>query len=153
MKIIGLFTLMILLVSQAVAANKLSPTSDPEIKEKADKQMKLQNKLVLQSAVDAYKKKLPQKVDNYTTLTNVHAQDLTLIRTYEINTGAKSDETVKNEDKSRMYEAIKYGVCTTSRRFLQSNIDLTYLYKSAKSKAELFKFEFTSKSCSSIWGQ
>ena len=148
---IGLFILMVATSIQLIAGNDLPATSDPVMKEKADKQMKLQNKAVLNSAVEAYKKNLPQKVDKYTTFTNVHAQDLTLIRTYEINTGAKSDEVVQKEDRSRMQEAVKYGVCTTSKRFLDSNIALTYLYKSAKSKAELFRFEISAKDCTDIW--
>jgi len=148
---IATFLLTLITTSQLLAVNNLPATSDPVMKEKADKQIKLQNHKVLQSAVDAYKKNLPQKVDKYTTFTDVKSQGLTLIRVYEINTGAKSDETVRNEDKSRMQKAIQYGVCTTSKRFLDSNINLTYLYKSAKSKADLFKFEFSAKDCANIW--
>ena len=146
-----IFILTLIVTTKLFAGNDLPATSDPIMKEKADKQLKLQNKKVLMSAVAAYKKNLPQKVDKYTTFTQVEAKDLTLIRIYEINTGSKSDEAVQKEDMSRMQEAVKYGVCTTSKRFLDSDIKLTYLYKSAKSKVELFKFEFSAKDCANIW--
>ena len=148
---IGFLMGLVISATTLFAVNDLPATSDPLMKEKADKQIKLQNKEVLKSAVAAYRKNLPQRVDKYTTFTRVESQGLTLIRIYEINTGAKSDEMVRQEDKSRMQEAVKYGVCTTSKRFLDSNIALTYLYKSAKSKAELFRFEFSSKDCINIW--
>jgi len=137
--------------TQLLAVNNLPATSDPVMKEKADKQIKLQNHTVLNSAVAAFKKNLPQKVDNYTTFTDVKAEGLTLIKIFEINTGAKSDEMVQKEDMSRMEQGVKYGVCTTSKRFLDSDINLTFLYKSAKSKVELFKFEFSAKDCANIW--
>ncbi len=145
------FLLFVISTSSLFAENNLPATSDPVMKEKADKQMKLQNRMVLNSAVEAYAKNLPQKVDKYTTFTKVEAKDLTLVRTYEINTGSKSDQAVQNEDRSRMHDAVKYGVCTTSKRFLDSDINLSYVYKSAKSKVELFRFDISAKDCANIW--
>jgi len=151
MKKLSISILCLIAAGQLLFAKALPASNDPAMQEKADKQMQLQNSEVINAAIEAYGKNLPQKIDKYTTFTKVHADGLTLIRTYEINTGAKSDEAVRAEDKSRMKEAIFYGVCTTSKRFLDSNINLTYLYLSAKSKEELFRFEITPKKCANIW--
>ena len=151
MKKLSLSILCLITASQLLFAEALPASKDPAVQKNADKQIKLQNVKVMEAAIEAYSKNLPQKVDDYTTFTKVHSEGLTLIRTYEINTGAKSDDAVRAEDKSRMNEAVIYGVCTTSKRFLDSNINLTYLYKSAKSKEELFRIEITQKNCFDIW--
>ncbi len=151
MKKITTIFFSLITVSNLMTANTLPRTSDPIMKEKADKQILVQNKAVLIAAVEAYNKNAPQKVDNYTTFVEAEAKDLTLIQIFEINTGSKSDKAVQNEDQSRMGEAIKYGVCTTAKRFLDSNINLSYVYKSQKTKVELFRFDYSSKDCSNIW--
>ena len=123
---------------------------DPSAQAKADKQMKLQNKNVIKFVIEEYKRKLPQKVDNYTQFVDISSKDLTLIYTFEINTGAKSDETVIKEDKKRMGEMVKLGICKSSQRFLDSDINLSYVYNSQATKKELFKFNVTKKDCSNI---
>ena len=106
-----------------------------------------QNKEVLKMAVSEISKKLPQKIDDYTALVDIKTTGQTLIYIYEINTGAKSDESVRREDKDRMSEAITRGSCTSSKRFLDSGIALTYIYNNANTKAELFEFHVTKQSC------
>ena len=54
-----------------------------------------QNKQIIQMVVEEISKTLPQKVDKYTDMTNIRDENLTLIYTFEINTGSKSDEAVK----------------------------------------------------------
>lgn len=100
--------------------------------------------------VEEISKTLPQKVDKYTDMTNIRDENLTLIYTFEINTGSKSDEVVKKEDKPRMEKAITKGVCQSSKRFLDANVTLTYEYMSATSKEELFAFTMTQKTCSEL---
>lgn len=68
-----------------------------------------QNKQIIQMVVEEISKTLPQKVDKYTDMTNIRDENLTLIYTFEINTGSKSDEVVKKEDKPRMEKAITKG--------------------------------------------
>ncbi len=146
-----LFVFTLLITSNIFAENKLPATSDPVMKEKADKQMKLQNRNIIEAVKTELRKKLPQKIDKVTQLTNVTSNDLNLIYVHEINIGAKSTKTVRAEDNSRMKNAITYGACTRAKKFLDSNITLTYLYNNAKTKEELFKFEITPKSCQEIW--
>ena len=110
-------------------------------------QMQKQNKQIVELAATEINKTLPQTVDKYTTLTKVEGKDTTILYTYEINTGAKSDETVQKEDRSRMKEAVTYGICQTSKRFLDAQINISYLYISAKSKVELFRFDVTQSDC------
>lgn len=124
---------------------------DPSAQAKADKQMKIQNKNVIKHVVAELSSKLPQTVDKYTTFTNITSDDLTLIYTFEINTGAKSDEAVIKEDKPRMAPYIKKGICQSSRRFLQSDINIKYIYVSAASKKELFSFLVEAKDCLQVW--
>ena len=111
------------------------------------KEMKAQNKKIVQLASQEISKTLPQTIDKYTKLTKVTGKDTTLLYIFEINTGSKSDESVKNEDKSRMKKAVTAGICKSSKRFLDAQIDISYIYISAISKAELFKFDVTQKSC------
>jgi len=150
---IAIFLLAVITTSKLFAVNNLPATSDPAMKEKADKQIQLQNEAVLKSAVKAHNKNVPQVVDKYTTFVKAESKDLTLIKIFEINTGAKSDVAIQNEDQSRMHEAVKYGVCKTSKRFLDSNINLSFLYKSSKTKVELFRFDYTAKDCTNIWAE
>ncbi len=110
-------------------------------------QMQKQNKQIVQLAATEINKTLPQAIDNYTTLMKVEGKETTLLYTYEINTGAKSDEAVQKEDKSRMKEAVTYGICQSAKRFLDAKINISYLYISAKSKMKLFRFDVSQKDC------
>ncbi len=106
-----------------------------------------QNLEVLKLAVAELSKNVPKKIDKYTTLVDVTSKDLTLIYVYEINTGGKSDETVRKEDHQRMRDAVTDGTCQSSKRFLKSGISLSYLYNSAVSKEKLFQFDVSQKDC------
>lgn len=110
-------------------------------------EMKSQNKKIVKLASEEISKTLPQKIDRYTKLIKVEADETTLIYTYEIDTTPKSDETVKKDDHSRMKEAVTMGTCKTSKRFLEADISLKYIYISAHSKAQLFQFNITQESC------
>ncbi len=106
-----------------------------------------QNIEIVKLASEEMQKTLPQKVDKYTTLEKVKGKDATLIYIFEINTGAKSDETVIKEDKSRMKKAVTSGICQSAKRFLDAQIDITYMYRSSTSKVELFQFDVSQKDC------
>lgn len=106
-----------------------------------------QNQEIVKLAAKEISSQLPQKIDDYTQLVKIEAKDESLLYTYEINTGAKSDEMVIKEDKSRMKKAVTMGICSSSDRFLQSGIDIAYIYASAKSKKELFRFDVSKKDC------
>jgi len=108
---------------------------------------KEQNSQIIKMVVSEISKSLPQKVDKYTTMTNIRDENLTLIYTFEINTGSKSDKAVIKDDKPRMQKAITKGVCQTSKKFLDADISLAYEYKSATTKKELFTFLITKDKC------
>ncbi|MEA3419038.1 MAG: hypothetical protein U9Q90_06520 [Campylobacterota bacterium] len=114
--------------------------------------IKMQNREVVKMAAAEMAAQLPQKVDNYTQLVDIKAKDESLVYTFEINTGAKSDDTVINEDKSRMKEAVTNGICQTSKRFLDSGILISYIYTSAASKKQLFHFDVNRKACEDLLG-
>ena len=141
---------LLLLGSTSVFASEALKV-DPSAQAKADKQMKLQNKNVIKHVVAELSSKLPQKVDKFTTFTDITSDDLTLIYTFEINTGAKSDEAVQKEDGPRMAKYIKEGICKSSKRFLDSDIALKYRYTSASSKKELFAYKIEAKDCKELW--
>ena len=109
-----------------------------------------QNRKIIQMVVTEISKDLPQKVDKYTTMSKVRDENLTLIYTFEINTGAKSDEAVIKEDRPRMEKAISRGICQSSKRFLDAGITLTYEYISASSKKELFSFTLNQERCKKL---
>jgi hypothetical protein len=109
--------------------------------------IKFQNNEVVKLAAQEISKQLPQKVDKYTNLVKIVGKDEVLLYTFEIDTGSKSDDTVIKEDKSRMKKAVTQGICTSSIRFLKSGINISYIYASAKSKKELFRFDVSMKDC------
>jgi len=112
--------------------------------------LKEQNKKVIKMVVEEISKNLPQKVDKYTQITNIRDENLTLIYTFEINTGVKSDEAVIKDDEARMKKNITKGICQSSKRFLEAGVTLTYEYMSASTKKELFAFTMTQEICSEL---
>lgn len=118
-----------------------------QTKELPAEQMQKQNREIVKLASEEISKTLPQKVDDYTTLMTVEGKDTTLIYTFEINTGAKSDDAVKKEDRGRMQKAVTAGICQSSKRFLDAKVNISYLYIGARSKAELFRFDVTQAEC------
>ena len=109
-----------------------------------------QNKKIIKMVVEEISKSLPQKVDRYTEMTKIRDENLSLIYSFEINTGAKSDEAVKKEDTNRMKKNVTKGVCQSSKRFLDAGVTLIYEYMSASTKKELFTFTMTQKICSEL---
>jgi len=110
-------------------------------------EMQKQKKEIVKLAGAEIAKTLPQKVDKYTVLTKVEGKDTTIIYTFEINTGSKSDDTVRKEDRRRMKKAVTRGICQSSKRFLDAEINISYIYISAISKAKLFQFNVSRKDC------
>jgi len=133
-----------------VVMTQLGFSTGVQQQELPTEQLKKQNKELVKLAATEINKTLPQSIDTYTTLTKVEGKETTILYTYEINTGSKSDETVQKEDKSRMKEAVTYGICKGSKRFLDAQINISYLYISAKSKVELFRFDVSQSDCMNI---
>ncbi len=110
-------------------------------------EMQKQKREIVKLSSEEISKTLPQTVDKYTTLTTVQGKDTTLVYTFEINTGAKSDETVKKEDRTRMQKAVTTGICQSAKRFIDAQINISYIYISANTKVELFRFDVTRADC------
>lgn len=120
------------------------------VKEYPLTEMQKQNRAIVKMAAEGLNKNLPQKVDDYTTLMKIKGKEETLIYIFEINTGAKSDEAVQKEDRTRMQKAVINGICHSSKRFLDAHINISYIYLSAKSKKELFHFDVKREDCGYI---
>jgi len=114
------------------------------------KEMMMQKKEIVKLVAAEINQTLPQTVDKYTTLTHIETKGETLIYTFEINTGSKSDETIQKEDRSRMQKAVTTGVCQSSRNFLEAGINTSYSYISSKSKVVLFRFDISQKNCTGL---
>ena len=125
----------------------LATNNQMQSRELSANDMKVQNKEIVKLAAAELSKSIPYIIDKYTKLTAVEADKTTLIYIYEIDTTSKSDETVKKEDHSRMQEAVTRGTCKNSKRFLEADISLRYIYRSAHSKAELFQFNIDQEQC------
>ena len=113
-------------------------------------ELKKQKVLIASMAAKELSKTLPQKIDKYTTLLSIKNSDATLVYTFAINTGAKSDEAIIKEDHSRMQRVVVAGVCQSSARFLDAGINTSYVYISAKSKKPLFRFDITKERCKNL---
>ncbi len=111
------------------------------------KEMQKQKREIVKLSSEEISKTLPQTVDKYTVLTKVEGKDSTMVYTFEINTGSKSDDAVRKEDRTRMQRAVTTGVCQASKRFLDAQISISYIYISAISKANLFQFDISKKDC------
>lgn len=106
-----------------------------------------QNKKIIKMVVEEISKTLPQTVDKYTEMTKIRDENLSLIYTFEINTGVKSDEAIRKEDHARMKKAVTKGICQSSKRFIDAGVTLVYEYLSATSKEELFSFKMDEALC------
>ena len=132
---------IITLLSQSILAEGIK-TQDLPMEE-----MQKQKREIVKLSSEEISKTLPQTVDKYTTLTTVEGKDTTLIYTFEINTGAKSDDAVRQEDRTRMQKAVTTGICQSAKRFIAAQINISYIYISANSKVELFRFDVTQADC------
>ena len=112
--------------------------------------MKEQITQIIKMTVKEVSKGLPQKVDKYTEITKVRDENLTLIYTFEINTGTKSDENVRKEGKARMEKPVSQGICQSAKRFLDAGVTLSYEYLSKSTQAELFTFTLNKKKCKEL---
>jgi len=123
--------------------------NNPKIqtREFPQKEMEKQNEQIALLVAKEISKTLPQTIDKYTTLVTITSKGSTLLYTFEINSGVKSDEAIIKEDHSRMKKAVTNGVCQSSSKFLKAGINTSYIYIGAKSKKELFRFDITQKDC------
>ncbi len=136
------------ILTQGMSVSNL-PVKNQDV---SPKQLQKQNKQVAQLAAEAESKNLPQIVDKYTKIISIKAVNTTMVYTFEINTGSKSDNTVIKEDHTRMKKAITQGICKSARRFMNAQITKVYIYKSAISKKELFRFNIKESDCIEIYG-
>jgi len=119
-----------------------APTKDLPVSE-----LIKQNRQIVKLASEEISKTLPQKVDKYTNLLKVEGKGTTLLYIFDINTGAKSDEAIINEDHSRMEKAVTKGICKSSKRFLDAEISISYRYISASTQKTLFQFDVSKSDC------
>ena len=142
-KKIFILTIMVTICLQSLFANDL-PIKNQDI---SPQQLQKQNKQVVQLAANELSKNLPQKVDKYTNFTAIKANGTTLIYTFEINITPRSDEDVKKNDYTRMKRNVTKGICSSSKRFLDAQISISYIYLNAITKTKLFQFDIDKNDC------
>lgn len=135
--------------NQSILADSQLPIKNQDV---SPEQLESQNKEISKLVAEELSKNLPQEVDKYTKLTKVDSKEANIIYTFEINTGAKSDKAVQKEDHSRMKEAVTRGVCKSSKRFMDAQITIKYIYLSSKSKTKLFQFDINQAICFKLFG-
>ncbi len=113
--------------------------------------LKKQNKTIVKMAAEDISTHLPQKVDRFTTMVGVDHKGANLIYIYELNVPGKSDKDLIKEGKKRMSSQLKKSSCFSAKRFLKSDITLSYVYKSANSKKTLFKVDVDKSDCARFW--
>jgi len=106
-----------------------------------------QNLNVVQKAVEGIGENLPQKVDAYTTFTQIKSNGTELIYIFEVDGGVRSDETLKAEGAERIAPVVKQGICHQLKRFLDSDIDISYRYFSKATKKQILQVDVTKKDC------
>ena len=123
---------------------------DAQSDENLDKKL-LQNSQILEMMKEELSKGLPKKIDAYTTFTAVDVEGQTFIYMYEINTGGKSDESVRKNDMPRMKKAIIQGECRRSKIHFENGMALQYRYKNAITKTDLFNINIDMKDCKEFY--
>jgi len=109
--------------------------------------LKAQNINVVKKAAEGLNETLPQKVDKYTRLIKLKPDGEHLIYVYELNVTGKSDQELTKEGKDRMTTPVTHGICTSSKRFLDSGIAITYRYVSAVTQHKLFDINVSKEDC------
>jgi len=143
-----IFFLLLTLFQQLLVADTTSlPNVKIDNREFPPKELQKQKNHIAHMVAQEIAKTLPQKVDKYTTLVDVQSDKALLIYTFELNVPSKSDAQIIQEDHTRMQRAITEGVCQSSEKFLTAGINTRYIYKSAQSKKELFRFDITRDIC------
>ena len=137
---------LIVFIASTLSAKEMQMQTQEFPKE----ELKKQKVLIASLAAKELSKTLPQTIDKYTTLLSIKNNDATLVYTFAINTGAKSDESIIKEDHSRMQRVVTHGICQSSSRFLDAGINISYIYISAKSKKQLFHFDVTKEQCKKL---
>ncbi len=115
-------------------------------------QLQKQNTQITELAAAQISKDLPQVINKYTTITDIQAIGAKLIYIYEIKTGAKSDKEVMAEDRTKWEKLYIANVCKRSKRFLDAQVHLSYVYNSEKTKVKLFQFDVTQAKCFKLNG-
>jgi hypothetical protein len=108
--------------------------------------MREQNLNVVKKAVEGMRENLPQKVDSFTKLITVDSNGTQLIYTFEVNTGAKSDDTMRKEGL-KMAPRILKGICGSAKRFIEADISLSYRYISSATRTEVLRVDGDKSKC------
>ena len=103
--------------------------------------------------MEGIRETLPQKIDRYTTMVAVSDRGSRLIYTFEVNGGPKSDSALREEGKKRMAPVVRSGICRGARRFLESDINISYIYLSKTTKAEILRVDMNRKKCDHLRNQ
>jgi len=145
---------VILVVISLLAVVQVAFAKDLPVKKQdvSPQQLESQNKQIVILAAKQMSENLPQVINKYTTITSIKADDTSLIYTYEINTGSKSDKTVQAEDRTKWEKVFTKNVCERSKRFLDAQVLLSYVYISAKTKVKLFQFDVSQAKCFKRFG-
>ena len=128
---------------------QVMPKFNPQIQTGGDlsvDKMREQNRIIVQKAAEGIGETLPQKVDDYTKLIAIDGNGTRLTYTFEVNTGAKSDATMRKEG-ARMAPRIFQGICGSAKRFMEADISLRYRYISSATKAEVLRVDANKSIC------
>ena len=149
MKLLSLFSILLLTTSILNANTTVKPFKTT-IQVNGDlniDKMRAQNLNVVKKAVEGIRETLPQKVDTYTQMVSIDSKGTALIYTFEVDAGPKSDEALKKDGQTRMAPAIRKGICTNSKRFLQSDITITYRYLNKATQNEILQVTMNRIEC------
>ena len=100
--------------------------------------MQLQGKLLIHT---------PLQLDKHTRLIDIKTTSSSIIYTYEIDI---AKDALGSEDRQTIKKSVTRTTCNESKSYLDANILLKYMYKHAKTKTELLKFDVNSVSCFSL---
>ena len=144
--------LRILLLASAtaiLAGAQVTKPFNPQLQMGGDlsvDKMREQNVNVVKKAVEGLRETLPQKVDDYTQLVAIDGNGTRLTYTFEVNTGTKSDETMRKEG-TKMAPRILEGICRSAERFMEADIALTYRYINSATHTEVLRVDADKSKC------
>jgi len=148
LKISSFIVSLMVILMQPIFANKL-PVKNQDV---SPQQLEKQNIEIAAMAATQLSKDLPKTINKFTKIVEIKAVGINLIYIYEINTGAKSDDAIIAEDRTKWEQIYVQNICKSSKRFIDAKIELSFIYKSAITKRKLFQFDVNQKKCFKIFG-
>lgn len=149
MKFLSILAIAISIVSANMNTNLFKPYLQLNGNLSIDN-MRKQNIEIVKKAVEGLNQNLPVDVDSITKLIKVEGKDNRLIYIFKISTPPTTKEELIKKGKTEVAPRVKKRLCTSASRFLQADIDITYIYINSATNDKILQVDVTKKDCPNL---